>query len=137
MWKEGRVNLQQCFRFHKIQKSIIVWDCECDQCAWVNSLINLCLCSFFSQNIKLRGLLEIPLLEAWGSTSSSLRLSSDLGASTKYKAIFTVASFQLICSVFTPAWRSNFSKFLNCPIIVLRYSETVLRGCLTFLVFHR
>ena len=35
------------------------------QCAWVNNLIQLNLCSFFSHSIKLRGLLEISGKGLW------------------------------------------------------------------------
>ena len=35
--------------------------CECDQCAWVNSLIKLRKCRLLSHSIKLRDLLDIPL----------------------------------------------------------------------------
>jgi len=35
------------------------------QCAWVNNLIQLHLCSFLSHKIKLRGLLEILVKGLW------------------------------------------------------------------------
>jgi len=45
---------------------------------------------FFSHSIKVRGLLEC----VYGNTSLSLRFSSDFLVSTKYKAVFAVASFR-------------------------------------------
>jgi len=45
-----------------------------------------------------------------------------------------------IYSVFTPAWCSNFSKLSDSRIkMQIHFSlfETVLRECLTFVIFHR
>jgi len=59
--KRTRGESVEMFPLHKFKKSIKAWDCECDQCVWLNSFVKLRLCSFFSRNMKLRGLLEIPL----------------------------------------------------------------------------
>jgi len=95
--------------------SIMVRDCVCHQCAWVNSWIKLRWCRLLFTQIQLRGLLDIPLWSHKPRLVGKLlivKLSSDFWASAKCKAILAVASFHNSSTQFlTSAWCSNFSKF--------------------------
>ena len=76
-------------------KFIIMWDSECDQCAWVNILIMLCSCRLLFTQYKTTWLVRNSLLpwKACGNTSWSLTLSSDFWARTKRKIMFSASSF--------------------------------------------
>jgi len=74
-------------------KSIILWDCECDQCAWVNSFIKLCLCKLLFTQYETTWLVRNTFVEELWEYVLTLRLSSDFWASTKRKFIFSAASF--------------------------------------------